>query len=519
MGNLAEKILLLRIGEGFEELLRAEARFPAEVILHPIPAIEQMDSELRRPDVLLDGLVIGTEIEDPIQTAQRAHTGNREVPILILSDAGKVRALEEAIRFAPFLGDEVSCLPVQEARQLPVMLSGMVTRAQARRSYRAKVSAANLALVTAEAPAPASYRHLYLDQLLDHAPIGIATLTPELRVLAWNRHAARITGISESALIGGSIKSVFPETSGESVTRLLKTQSAASIPPSIPTIISRTDTSGREQFLELTAKHTLGRGAQPGYLVIFQDVTERKRLEREQEARRQELQKALEARNEFLSIASHELKTPITSLQLQLEMLRRYSPQAGKERKTLEVAWHQIQRLTSLIDDLLDITRIEAGKLSYQFKDVDLCRLVTEIVERLIASWQEPASPIAIHPCRPLRASVDQRRMEQVLTNLVSNAMKYGSGKPVDVFVREENGEAVIEVRDQGIGIAEDQQERIFERFERAVPASHISGLGLGLYISREIVLAHGGRLRVQSELGKGSTFRVELPLLAPESK
>lgn len=230
-------------------------------------------------------------------------------------------------------------------------------------------------------------------------------------------------------------------------------------------------------------------------------------------------QKAIRSRDEFLSIASHELKTPITALKLQLQIARKNtnpvektSPTPEKLAKMLDVSTIQVNRLTTLIDDLLDVTRIEAGKLSFQFELLDITKLVREMVDCYAEHFKAASCPVTLHLPNTILISADRFRMEQVVLNLLSNAAKYGAGKPIIVIV-ESKGELVrISVQDFGMGVPADKHDKIFERFERAVSPNNISGLGLGLYITRKIVSAHHGKVFVESELGKGSLFMVEIP-------
>jgi signal transduction histidine kinase len=230
-------------------------------------------------------------------------------------------------------------------------------------------------------------------------------------------------------------------------------------------------------------------------------------------------QSAIRARDEFVSIASHELKTPITSLKMQLQMMLRginidknQAPSPEKLLKALTSSTKQIDRLTVLIEDLLDVTRIETGKLAYRFEEVDLSAMVKEIMDR----YSEEAKYAKTEFKQIIQDNVisicDRYRIEQVIINLLSNAIKYGSNNPIEVTVASEPGRAFIIVKDQGMGIAKDLQGKIFERFERAISSTNISGLGLGLYITKQIIDAHHGSIEVESDIKTGSTFKVCLP-------
>jgi signal transduction histidine kinase len=235
----------------------------------------------------------------------------------------------------------------------------------------------------------------------------------------------------------------------------------------------------------------------------------------------QKLQESIRVRDEFLSIASHELKTPLTSLLLQMDVFQRRvsaeyaSPQAEPLRQNMDRQKRQLHRLARLIDDMLDLSRIGVGKVSLQRESCDLTEMLNEVVERHRPEFDSAGSKLALSAPGPTMGQWDRLRLEQVVTNLLTNAVRYGEGKPIEISLRTTNAHAVLEVRDHGMGIAKTDQERIFLRFERAVSANDVSGLGLGLYISREIVTRHGGSIRVESEPGLGSSFLVELPLRA----
>jgi signal transduction histidine kinase/CHASE1-domain containing sensor protein len=228
-------------------------------------------------------------------------------------------------------------------------------------------------------------------------------------------------------------------------------------------------------------------------------------------------QAAVLARDEFLSIASHELKTPLTSLALQSESLlaaARRERSSTIERKA-EVVRRNVERLTRLVASLLDLTRISAGHLELEVEEMDLAALAREVVDRFAEEAARAGCTLRLDAPAPVPGRWDRLRLDQVLTNLLSNALKYGPGRPVDVRVTVEDGSAVLVVRDRGIGIPTADQARVFERFERAVSRRNYGGFGLGLWIVRQIVEALDGSVALESAPGAGSTFRVELPAAA----
>ena len=230
-------------------------------------------------------------------------------------------------------------------------------------------------------------------------------------------------------------------------------------------------------------------------------------------------QQAVRIRDEFLSIAGHELKTPVAALQLQVEGLLRQAERGAlgavppRVVDRLEKAQGHVERLELLIAGLLDVAKIAAGKLVLAHEEVELASLLAEVTERFSEPLSRAGCDVSIRTAEPVVGCWDRLRLDQVFTNLVSNALKYGPGKPIEITIDREGDRARVAVRDRGIGVSPDDRRRIFGRFERAVSDRHYGGLGLGLWISQEIVEAFGGRIEVESELGSGSTFTVELPL------
>ncbi|WP_224369046.1 ATP-binding protein [Hyalangium versicolor] len=262
-------------------------------------------------------------------------------------------------------------------------------------------------------------------------------------------------------------------------------------------------------------------------LAVAEELAKRCALAMDNAALYEDAQEAIRIRDEFLSIASHELKTPLTPLKLQLQSIERRLPKVVENeegaawlRERLGILHRQGERLERLVNEMLDISRIAGRQLRLELEPVNLSEVVRQVVIRFEegGEFDRYGSKVTADVGKPIVSRWDRFRLEQVVTNLVSNALKYGEGKPIDIAVASEGSTATLTVTDHGIGIQPEHLHRIFERFERAVSSRHYGGFGLGLYIANQIVEAMAGSIEVRSNPGQGSTFKVTLPLVRPES-
>jgi PAS domain S-box-containing protein len=254
---------------------------------------------------------------------------------------------------------------------------------------------------------------------------------------------------------------------------------------------------------------------------LLQEIADRASLVVENARLFKQAQDAVEARDAFLSVASHELRTPLTALKLQVEMLRRAAlsdaPPArpSQLQPRLDGVARQLDRLGGLVEDLLDVSRAVAGRLPLDLERLDLAQIAVEVTARFQEQARLAGSALEVHTAE-CTGQWDRLRLDQIVTNLVSNAVKFGHGRPIAVEVGADAVNAMLTVRDDGIGIAAEDQARIFQRFEQAVSKRHFGGLGLGLWIVRQIVDALGGTITVCSQPGAGSEFTVTLPRWQP---
>jgi len=250
----------------------------------------------------------------------------------------------------------------------------------------------------------------------------------------------------------------------------------------------------------------------------------KKVVELEEENKKYE--KEIRSRDEFLSIASHELKTPLTSMLLQTQTALHNIRNVSVARfsfdnllKMLESVENQTKRLSKMINDLLAVSVITIGNLNLEYEEIDLDKLVKGVLTDFSARIEHENYTIVYNPTEKVIGSWDKIRVEQAVSNFVSNAIKYGNHKPIIIKIRKNRNFAEISIKDQGIGITKQKQKRIFELFQRAVSPEEYKGLGVGLYITQKIVTAHGGSVDVSSRPNAGAQFTMKLPLKKPQSK
>ncbi|HZZ84149.1 MAG TPA: PAS domain-containing sensor histidine kinase [Anaeromyxobacteraceae bacterium] len=336
------------------------------------------------------------------------------------------------------------------------------------------------------------------------------------RIASWNAGAERIKGYEAQEVIGSHFSRFYPPEDvarGKPAWELAQAAKDGRVEDEGWRV--RKDGTRFWASVVITALRD-EHGTLQGFAKVTRDVTDRKRAEGERE-RLLRAQEAVQARDEFLAIASHELKTPITALQLQVQSLLRQSaalpgPPGQAFSKRLDAVMRQAERLTRLIDGFSDVVRVNTGALELAREPLDL----SELVRTVLARWREELErnhcTVRLSAPAPVTGRFDRPRMEQVIASLLGNAVKYGAGKPVRLQVRAEEDRAILIVSDQGIGIPREFQSRVFDRFVRAVSTRHYGGFGLGLWMVVQIVRAHGGSVHLDSTPGEGSTFEVDLP-------
>jgi PAS domain S-box-containing protein len=286
--------------------------------------------------------------------------------------------------------------------------------------------------------------------------------------------------------------------------------------------ISFSHRDGREiPTLMILMSHRGADGEVEIFSTISRDISDRKKAEEvERELVREQMaraaaEEAVHVRDDFVAIAGHELKTPLAALLMQIESTRRTlcAGQTSNLVERLDKIANSGRRLEKLINELLDVSRITTGRLRLEPEPFDLAAMVREVVTRFSESSPQRTCTISVRASESVDGCWDRQRIDQVVTNLLSNALKYGRSQPIEVEMEIQGDTAVVRVIDHGIGIDPMHQEKIFQRFERAVAPREYGGFGLGLWIVRQIIEASGGTIAVESEPDRGSTFTFRLPL------
>jgi PAS domain S-box-containing protein len=348
---------------------------------------------------------------------------------------------------------------------------------------------------------------------------AIFMLDPQGRVASWNPGAARITGYREDEILGLHFSRFFTadDVADGRPARELESARAQGRCADEGWRICK-DGSRFWAGVVIAPMHDTA-GELVGFVKTTRDLTHARKLE-EERVRLAQAQEAVRLRDEFLSIASHELKTPLTALQLQLHGARdRALPIDERVAQKIERATRIGDRLAQLIEALLDVSRIATGRLTLNLESCDLAEPVREVVERLGEAARHAGCELSLTVPAAIPGRWDRLRIEQIAMNLISNSIKYAAGQPIHVSAFREGAMAVLEVRDKGPGIPEDQLPRIFERFERAASSRHYGGMGLGLYVARQIAQAHGGTIAGANLADGGARFTVSLPLVPPASR
>ena len=338
---------------------------------------------------------------------------------------------------------------------------------------------------------------------------GAISLTVGGTILYCNAAFARMVGVPLDQIMGRDVYEFVRPEERESLKRLVRQGSNAAARAEL-TLLTTAGERLPTQFSLNPVK--LEKGSSIG--VIVTDLSERKRNE--------QAEAAVQMRDEFLAVASHELRTPLSTLVLRLGLLERHAAKGDIDqvKPSVRRAQDQAERIGNLVDRLLDVSQLASGRLKLDLTPCDLNEIVKEVTERLSEQASTAGSELRLSVSGGIGARADKFRLEEALSNVISNAIKYGSGRPIDIQLKAKDAKAILTVQDRGIGIPAEDLSRIFGRFERTAVSRNYGGLGLGLYIASQIVEQHGGTIKAENRSSGGTSFVIELPrIVAPDAK
>ena len=332
---------------------------------------------------------------------------------------------------------------------------------------------------------------------------GAVSLSKDGIILYCNSSFARMVGVPLDRIMGNDVCEFVPAEDRDTVKRLIR----QGLREPVRAEMTLMPVSGKGLPTQFSL-NPVNLADRPGIGVIVTDLSERKRNE--------QAEAAVRMRDEFLAIASHELRTPLSTLVLRLGLLERHA-QAGdlaQVKASVNRAKDQTDRIRRLVDRLLDVSQLARGRLELEMESGDLGEVVHEVVERFSEDASNAKCQVHLNAGRGIAARVDKFRLDEAIGNVISNAIKYGAGKPIGIELNARDGKAMLVVEDRGIGIPTEDLSRIFGRFERTTISHNYGGLGLGLYIAHQVIEQHDGSIRAESRSGGGARIVIELPLV-----
>lgn len=463
-----------------------------------------------------DALLVGPDVDDALAVANSLHGRFTELPVFIVRQREAIDKLIAAVQVHPTLGRCTQVIPWEMLARVPELLGDLRQRQVARQRHANLVRNINRQL--AAAPTPAPDRSAYLDQLLDHAPIGVVMVSGEGRITAANRRAKLYFPLNgHEGRSGVTLEDLFSPDEVSQLQDLIATALQQRSGPHNLQITYRGN--GDEHVFSVIAAPVEQMGDRDAAMLIFQDVSDLVRLQQDHERARAEAEQANLSKSRLLAGVSHELRTPMNAISGFSEIMANelLGPMADdRYLEYVRLVFDSARHLTALIDDLLDYSKIEAGILHLSVETVDFCELARDTLQLVQKDARARGQTITANlPADDILLRVDRRMSRQVLINLLTNAIKFTpNGGVIELGLRRDADGVLLSVDDSGPGIAADDIDKVLKPFERGLSAASpfVEGTGIGLFLVNRIVSLHAGKLQISpSELG-GTRVSVVLP-------
>ncbi len=508
--------LLIQTGEEYLEMELSKSIQEKSIQLLSIDSSEDLNEQHQRGQIIT--MIIGSDIEDPVQSAQRLHAWEKNAKIILMAPSKiRVDALKEAIRYSPFIGTDVICLNESDSSDIESLKKIIQESLQAVK-FRAIISKTNAQVTSSLAIEKQVLSQKFINKMMDFAPIGIVIVNRQGNVLAWNREASSIFKKNESQVLGTSFSRLFGHSSRNNLESYIRKSFESTLDPGlIETLeLERKLKVGFRQFLNLTASLFAYSDDSENMLILaIKDVTEQKLAEEKLYQANHSLRektKELSVSNaeleQFAFVASHDLQEPLRMITGFLSLIeKKYdSVLDEKGKEYIRFATDGAMRMRKIILDLLEFSRV--GSLDLKRDEIKMNQLLEEVLALNNKLITENNAQIEIFDL-PVVMAV-QSSMRQLFQNLINNAIKYKKkdARPeIIISSSEDEHYWYFNIQDNGIGIHQEYTEKIFNIFQRLHSKDEYSGTGIGLAICKKIVEDHGGEITVESEEGKGSTF------------
>lgn len=441
--------------------------------------------------------LIGEHVHNPFQLAQKVHNLDKNVSILIVSSPGNFERLKKGLKFTPFIGNTVQCIADEAESNLASTIEDLIIKTQQRRSYvRLKASAKTF---LQNKPDIEQIRTEFLDKYLDYAPIG-ALLLKEGKIKAVNDYGTHIFKKDETALLEKGLIFFFPESVRADLQKFINEALAIQV-------FTRKDGIDL-QYLEIRVAEI----PTEYKLLILSDITEKVNANKKIEDQLFELKKINFDLDNFIYTASHDLKAPILNVEGLMHALTKTLSKETSEKKQVkkivEMIFSSIDRFKTTIGDLSDISKVDKTFHEDQ-QDLVIAEIVDDVKISISEYIKDNNASISTN-CLSRTVYFSKKNLNSIIYNLIYNAIKYRSPKrapEINIYCEEDENYVILIVEDNGLGIPSHKKEVIFDMFKRL--HDHVEGSGIGLFIVKRIIENADGKVEVESELGKGSEFRV----------